>query len=66
MSEYDITQPDIDRADKAILWLAVDVLEQGVGNAAELYGIMELHFRLKSRWANYPCPTIQAIEEQLQ
>ena len=48
---YNITQPDIDRADKAIVWLALDVLGQEDGNAGELYEIMEEHFMLKSKWA---------------
>ena len=48
---YDVTQPEIDRRDKAIMWLSLDVLGQGQGNASELYEIMEEHFMLKSKWA---------------
>ena len=49
--DYDVTQPEIDRRDKAIMWLALDVLNQGQGDATELYEIMEEHFMLKSKWA---------------
>ena len=69
MSEnYDVTQPEIDRRDKAIMWLSLDVLNQGQGDATELYEIMEEHFMLKSKWAyrKFDEPTFTKAEvEQL-
>ena len=65
---YDVTQPEIDRSDKAIMRLALDVLGQGQGNASELYEIMEEHFMLKSKWKyrNFDEPTYTKAEvEQL-
>ena len=48
---FKVDQSEIDRRDKAILWLASVVLEQGRGSASDLYDTLEEHFMLKSKWA---------------
>ena len=40
----------IDRKDKMILWLATEVLEQGVWDYEEFYELLESHFALVSTW----------------
>jgi hypothetical protein len=40
----------IDRKDKMILWLATDVLEQGVWDYEEFYNLLQSHFALVSTW----------------
>lgn len=39
----------IDRKDKLILWLAMDVLEQKY-DAGDMYKLLESHFALVSTW----------------
>ena len=39
----------IDRKDKLILWLAMDVLEQKY-DAEDMYKLLESHFALVSTW----------------
>jgi len=40
----------IDRKDKMILWLATEVLEQGVWDYDKFYDLLESHFALVSTW----------------
>jgi hypothetical protein len=40
----------IDRRDKLILWLATEVLEQGVWDCDKFYDLLESHFALVSTW----------------
>ena len=40
----------IDRKDKLILWLATEVLEQGVWDYEKFYALLESHFALVSTW----------------
>ena len=40
----------IDRRDKMILWLATEVLEQGVWDYEKFYELLESHFALVSTW----------------
>jgi hypothetical protein len=40
----------IDRKDKMILWLATEVLEQGVWDYDKFYNLLESHFALVSTW----------------
>ena len=41
---------EIDRRDKLELWLAMEVLEQGVWDISEFYETLESHFALVSGW----------------
>lgn len=69
---------EIDRKDKMILWLAFEVLEQGVWDYDEFYNLLESHFalvstfrKLKNRSAmntiplNYQPTETPAIEKDL-
>jgi hypothetical protein len=40
----------IDRRDKMILWLATEVLEQGVWDYDNFYELLKSHFELVSNW----------------
>ena len=40
----------IDRRDKLQLWLATEVLEQGVWDLDKFYDLLESHFALVSTW----------------
>ena len=41
---------EIDRKDKLILWLATEVLEQGIWDYEKFYELLESHFALVSTW----------------
>ena len=40
----------IDRKDKLILWLATEVLEQGIWDYEKFYALLESHFALVFTW----------------